>query len=152
MFKIKKHKFFLFFSCFLVFLFSCFLTMGQGVLAEEKTGAGKALEGLDQTAVEGYLGKSGASPEEAAPLRTDIPSIIGQIVGAVLAFVGLLLLVLIIYGGFIWMTAGGNEEEVKKAISLITQAVIGLVIISAAYLIAQFVGESVVLPFIGAKQ
>jgi len=74
------------------------------------------------------------------PKDTDIPPKIGKIVGAVLAFVGIIFFVLIIYGGFMWMTAGGDEQKVTKAKDLITQAVIGLIIVLAAYAITAFIG------------
>ena len=45
----------------------------------------------------------------------------------------------IVYGGFLWMTAHGNEEQVTKAKNLITAALIGLVIILSAYAISVFV-------------
>lgn len=66
---------------------------------------------------------------------------IGEIIGYALSFVGLIFLLLIIYGGFMWMTAGGDSAKVEKAIHLFTQASIGLAIISAAYLITQFMGN-----------
>lgn len=64
---------------------------------------------------------------------------IGSIIGAVLAFVGVIFLILIIYGGITWMTAGGSEEKIKKAKGLIVNSIIGLVIILAAYSIVSFI-------------
>jgi len=46
---------------------------------------------------------------------------------------------LIIYAGFLWMTAGGNPEQVDKAKQWLTNAIIGLAIILAAYAISGFV-------------
>ncbi len=100
--------------------------------------------GLEATAKQGYYGKA-----DATLPSTDIAQKIGSIVGSLLAFVGLIFFILLIYAGFMWMTAGGNEEEVHKAISTITRASIGLVIISAAYLLVKFVGENVINTFIG---
>lgn len=72
---------------------------------------------------------------------------VGQIIGYLLSFVGLLFLLLVIYGGYTWMTAGGNDQEVAKAKSLLTQAVFGLIIISAAYLLVKFVGDIILGQF-----
>ena len=44
-----------------------------------------------------------------------------------------------IYGGFMWMQARGNEEYVRKAKEIIWSAVIGLVIIGAAYALTTFI-------------
>jgi hypothetical protein len=81
--------------------------------------------------------------------ETDIPflnmkpaGIIGQVIGAALSFIGILFFGLMIYGGFLWMTARGNEQKVEKAKELIIAAVIGLIIVMSAYAITAFVGEA----------
>jgi hypothetical protein len=51
----------------------------------------------------------------------------------------MIFLLLMIFGGIRWMTAGGNEENVKKASSLIYQATIGLIIVISAFLLTNFV-------------
>jgi hypothetical protein len=71
--------------------------------------------------------------------ETPLPVIIGRIINIVLGFLGVLLLIYILYAGFLWMTAGGNEENVKKAKSMLKNAIIGLVIIVAAFAISTFV-------------
>ncbi|MBI4139136.1 hypothetical protein HY479_03230, partial [Candidatus Uhrbacteria bacterium] len=50
----------------------------------------------------------------------------------------------LLYGGFLWMTAGGSEEGVTKAKTMIRNAIIGLVIIVAAFSISNFVLSSLV--------
>ncbi len=70
---------------------------------------------------------------------TDLTRIVGSLIGQALGLLGLVLLAILIYAGFLWMTAQGDESKVKKAKDMITQAVIGLVIIVAAYAIADFV-------------
>jgi hypothetical protein len=54
---------------------------------------------------------------------------------------GVIFLVLTIYGGFIWMNARGRETEVEKAQGIIRATVIGLAIVVAAYAISYFVVE-----------
>ena len=56
-----------------------------------------------------------------------------------LGFLGLVAVVIILYGGFRWMTAGGNEDAVKKAKHTLTAGIIGLIIVLAAWGIARFV-------------
>lgn len=68
-----------------------------------------------------------------------IGEIIGAIIGTFLSFLGIIFLILIIYGGFTWMTSGGNEIKVLKAKKILTQAVVGLIIILSAYAITSFV-------------
>ncbi len=75
---------------------------------------------------------------------TDLPVIIGNIINVVLGFMGILLLGYLLYAGFLWMTAGGSEDQVKKAKSMIQQAIIGLIIIVAAFAISTFVLQSLI--------
>jgi cbb3-type cytochrome oxidase subunit 3 len=65
----------------------------------------------------------------------ELPQKIGEIIQAFLSFLGVIFLVLMIYGGYAWMMARGNEQEVVKAKNIITNAIIGLVIVLAAYAI-----------------
>jgi hypothetical protein len=74
----------------------------------------------------------------------DLPQIIGRIINVVLGFIGILLLVYILYAGFLWMTAGGNEDKVKEAKTMIKNAIIGLVIVIAAFAISNFVLNSII--------
>ncbi len=70
---------------------------------------------------------------------TDLYSIVGRIINVVLGFLGIVLLFYFIYGGFKWMTAGGDEKGVGEAKTMIKNAVIGLVIIMASYALSNFV-------------
>jgi hypothetical protein len=65
-------------------------------------------------------------------------SIAGGIIKIFLSLLGVIFVVLMIYGGYLWMTARGNQEQVTKAKELIINAVIGLAIVVAAYAITYF--------------
>ncbi|MBI5654327.1 hypothetical protein HZC53_01575 [Candidatus Uhrbacteria bacterium] len=65
----------------------------------------------------------------------DIPQLVARIINWVLPLTGSLLLVMFLYGGFLWMTAAGEADKVKKATQTMTNAVIGMVIIVGAYAI-----------------
>lgn len=69
---------------------------------------------------------------------------IAQIIRIALGFLGVIAVVIILLGGFKWMTAGGNDEKVKSAKKLIFSGIIGLVIVISAYAIASFVIESII--------
>ena len=64
-----------------------------------------------------------------------LASAAGLIVRSALSLLGIIFIILIIIGGYKWMTAGGNEENVKGAINYIKRATIGLIIILAAWAI-----------------
>ena len=74
-------------------------------------------------------------------LGTNVPVIetVASIINILLGFLGVIAIVIIIWAGFKWMTAAGNEEAISGAKKMMGAAVIGLVIILAAYAIAQFV-------------
>ncbi|MFB6181292.1 MAG: pilin [Candidatus Magasanikbacteria bacterium] len=62
-----------------------------------------------------------------------------QIINVALGLLGIIAVVIILWGGFKWMTAGGNEENVEEARKIIFQGIIGLAIILGAWSITQFV-------------
>jgi hypothetical protein len=73
---------------------------------------------------------------------TDIRTTVAKIINVALGLLGTIAVVIILLGGFKWMTAGGNEEGVTEAKNLIAAGVIGLVIILTSYAIATFVINS----------
>jgi hypothetical protein len=95
--------------------------------------------GLDRTAEVARLPRTSGSSDAIATR-------IGEIIGLALSFVGIVFLILMIYGGYTWMTARGDSEKIKSAKQTITNAVIGLIIIGLAYGITTFVINAVAGP------
>jgi len=85
-------------------------------------------------------GKAGYS---TAAGESGILFTIGLVINSALSVLGVIFLVLIVYGGYVWMTAGGDEAKVEKAKQTFGRAVIGLVIVLCAYAIADFVVPSI---------
>ena len=79
----------------------------------------------------------------------NLPETIGKIIKICLSLLGVIFLLLIIYGGYIWMLAQGNDQEVEKAIKIIKNSIIGLVIISAAYIIVNLIFEKILSSGLG---
>jgi hypothetical protein len=75
----------------------------------------------------------------AEATQNTLPQTIGRLIKIVLGFLGIILIVIVIYAGFLWMTAGGEPDGVKKAREWLTNAIIGLAIILSAYAITDFV-------------
>lgn len=73
----------------------------------------------------------------------DLKETIGSLINVALQFLGVVTVVIILYGGFKWMTAGGTEEKVSEAKRLIIAGIIGLAIILSAYAISSFVIGSI---------
>ncbi len=75
----------------------------------------------------------------AGTTETTFAETMGTVVRAALSMVGIIFTVLMVYAGYLWMTARGEEEKVNKAIKIIQAAIIGLIIAVAAYSITNFV-------------
>ncbi len=69
----------------------------------------------------------------------DLYVIVGNFINIFLGLLGIIFLVLALYAGYLWMTAGGEEDQIEKAKDLIKNAVIGVVIIMASYALSTFV-------------
>lgn len=72
----------------------------------------------------------------------------GDVAAGVINWVlGLLVLIavsLVVYAGFLWMTARGNEETVTKAKGILAGALIGVFLILASYGVTQYVFANLV--------
>lgn len=71
--------------------------------------------------------------------NSDLSVLIGSLIQVLLSVLGVILLLIIIYSGILWMTAGGNTDQVGKAKSWMINSVIGLLIILASMALSQFV-------------
>lgn len=77
-------------------------------------------------------------------LGTDNPEnyflgIIGRATNYLFGILGVIAVILIIYSGFLWMTAGGNDQQITKAKTIIKRVAIGIIIATVAYSIVAFV-------------
>lgn len=64
---------------------------------------------------------------------------VGAVMQIFLSLLGLVMIILIIYGGYLWMTARGNDKQVEEAQHTIRSAIIGALVIIAAGAITGFV-------------
>lgn len=80
--------------------------------------------------------KAGYDP---ATGETTLSANIGSFIKIALSFVGVIFLALMVYAGFLWLTARGESEPVEKAGKIIKTAVIGFIITVGAYSITNFV-------------
>jgi len=70
---------------------------------------------------------------------TDLRDVIINLVNVLLGFLGIIFIIIILWGGFQWMFSGGNDESVSSARSTLISGFIGIAIIITAFSIAQFV-------------
>lgn len=105
----------------------------------EHTAAGQGLGGAaDMIKIFGRKAFGTEAP------NTPVEVVAGKIIQGAMALIGVAFGILIIYGGFRWMTARGNEEDVKKSINILQAAVIGFIIVVGAYAITNYVVDTVI--------
>lgn len=68
-----------------------------------------------------------------------LPRVIGRAISIVIGILGIVLVVLFIYSGYLWMTAQGNSGQVDTAKKNMTNATIGLIILASSYAITTFI-------------
>lgn len=112
----------IFLTCFI-----CVIAVPYFVFAETD-----ALKGLEQ------VGET-SGPYTAVNDQNNINTTIGRVISIGLSMLGIIFIILIIYAGFNWMTAQGDEEKVNKAKNTLKTAIIGLIIVVLAYAIYQFI-------------
>ncbi|MDO8511669.1 MAG: TrbC/VirB2 family protein [bacterium] len=83
------------------------------------------------------------APVPPGTARGDLSSVILNIINYVLAVVGVVALAYLIYGGFRYITSGGNEDSIQTAKDVIINAVIGIVVIGVAAALVNFVVRAV---------
>ena len=83
---------------------------------------------------------AGAAKGEGAASGIDRPNdLVKNVVNGILYFVGILSVVMLIWGGILYTTSAGDSNKVTTAKNTIMYAVIGLVIAIFAYAIVNFV-------------
>lgn len=100
--------------------------------------------GILEKVEDGGLTTIGSKAYDQAGTPRDIQGIVAQIIYTLLGFLGLIFVVLIVWSGYEWMTSQGDPAKVTKAKDRLTNSVIGLVVVLAAYGIALFIMEKVV--------
>jgi hypothetical protein len=71
-----------------------------------------------------------------------IQALIGNLIKGALGLIGSIALVIFIYGGFLWLTSGGNPDKITKGKSTMVWGTIGLAVILFAYTLVQFVFQA----------
>ncbi len=110
----------------LAFTFSVLFLNINGALAEEA--------GIIQKLI-----NAGTAGGYAEATTYSLPRAVGGIINVFLGILGVVFLALTVYAGYLWLTAGGSEEKVKKAKSIMVNSIIGLIIVVFAYAITAFV-------------
>lgn len=72
-----------------------------------------------------------------------ISVLVGRIIKAFLGIVGIIALVIFLYGGFLWLTSAGNSKKIEEGRDMFVWAILGLVVIFSSYVLVSFIFETV---------
>lgn len=86
-----------------------------------------------------HIGKSAGYFDRNTPEEESIIIAIAKLINIILSFLGVIFIILLIYSGFMWMTAAGNEAQVEKAKKIMVRAIIGVIIILVSFAATWFV-------------
>ncbi|MBI4250676.1 hypothetical protein HY622_03750 [Candidatus Uhrbacteria bacterium] len=67
-----------------------------------------------------------------------IPALVNRILGGLFGIVGVVALLVFLYGGFTWMTSEGAEKKIKKGWDTMVWGALGLIIIFASFILVRF--------------
>ncbi|MDD3480923.1 MAG: pilin [Patescibacteria group bacterium] len=73
-----------------------------------------------------------------------VETLTSTIIGIVLYLIGAVAIISLIYGGFLYMTAGGDAEKTTKARNVILYAILGVVVVAASFLIVGWITGDVI--------
>jgi len=126
-------------TLFLLCTFIIFIPLISNATIPVLEESGAVFEDINETA--NGMGYKIEDPKDMDTLGIEFTKLIVQYI---LGFLGVIFLVLVIIGGYQWMTAGGNEESITKAKKRIINATIGIVIVLGAYIITDFIFMSII--------
>ncbi len=86
-----------------------------------------------------YLDEIAGQPDIDLKTNNSTAVIVGKIIKEVTAVLGIIFLILILYAGYTWLTAGGSSEDVHSALTTIKWAIIGAIVVFGAYAITSYV-------------
>lgn len=89
-----------------------------------------------QTGERGGLG----DPDNQKPFQ----EVVADILKGLFGFLGVIMLLLIMYGGFLWMTARGNDDQIGKAKKVLSNSIIGLFIVIIGYSLTIFIFDVII--------
>lgn len=118
-----------FYATLLTLLIALTLAMPSLTLA-----SGKTVENINNA-----LDAAGRTGFNQSGKQIGLGGLVGSYVTVFLGFVGTIAFVIFLYGGFLWMTARGNEDQVADAKKYLFNGTIGVVVIVLAYSAAYFI-------------
>ncbi|MBI4121960.1 MAG: hypothetical protein HY461_01375 [Parcubacteria group bacterium] len=129
-------KVFRFLASFAASLAICLVVFSPALTVPASAGTSDTVTGkinsyLDTAGTKGFGYKTSEAPTTGV--------VIGRIVTTVLSFTGLIAFIIFLYGGYLWLTARGNDDQVAEAKKYLTNGSLGVVIIILAWSASYFI-------------
>lgn len=80
-------------------------------------------------------------PESGVPTLQSLETIFSNTLNIVITLAGVILFIMLIAGGFNYLTSGGDPEKNKKASGTLTWAIIGLILLIVSWFILRLLSE-----------
>lgn len=120
------------------FAISLLMVLGLAVPAYAQTSQDQINNGLCSGAQFDFSNNPGACTSSGSDATETISNLIHSIVNLLSVMVGVAAVIMIIIGGFRYITSGGNDASVTSAKNTILYAIIGLVVVALSQLIVRF--------------
>lgn len=103
--------------------------------SSSSSSAGSGSGGGSSTILLNPIGGTATNPSGVS----SVPVLLGNVLRALFGVLGSIALLMFIYGGFVWLTSGGNPDNIKKGKDTMVWAVLGLAVIFTSYALVAFV-------------
>ena len=92
-----------------------------------------------ETGLKNMANETGYTKQKIFNSADSINTSVGGIIQLALSLTGLVFMIFIFYGGILWMTAAGTEKRIDRAKKIMSESIIGLLIVFLAYAITFFI-------------
>ncbi len=110
-------------------------TYALDIAAPSLVAATPIKDGIDKSKTTTGMGNQGSD--------ADVNNVIQTIITILIWLVGVLAVIMIIYGGILYTTSGGDPAKIKKGKDTIVYGIVGLIIAILAFVIVNFVINAV---------
>ena len=100
--------------------------------------------------IKGVVLAATAINKDVAQLN-ELEAVFGNIVEVVLALAGIVLFIMLLMGGFKYLTSGGDPKSLEAAKKTLTSAIAGMVLLACSYLFLRFINTLTGAPVLNFK-
>lgn len=132
MLKIMQRKFSYLFSLIILLAAIPFATSAQ---------VNQECLGIETNNFKGFLERAACSGNISTNLATgeneSIITLVGNVLNIAYSFLGIVFVTLLVYAGYLWLTARGNDSQVENAQKILRNSIIGIILVFAAFIISR---------------